>query len=129
MRVAPGHGPSGGSAGPGGACAPPPPAPPPLPPAGPPGRPPQPVHFVTNGDRSQPLVALTFDMCQAPANPSEFDQVIVAALVGAGAPATFFLGGDWMRTHVTETRLLAGGPRFELGHHSWSPPDLRGLDE
>jgi len=87
------------------------------------------VHFVTNGDRSRPLVALTFDMCQTPANPSEFDQGIVDALLGAEAPATFFLGGDWMRTHMTETRLLAGEPLFELGNHSWSHPDMRELDE
>ena len=89
----------------------------------------QPVHFVTNGDRSRPLVALTFDMCQTPANPSEFDQGIFEALVEAEAPATFFLGGDWMRTHVTETRLLAEEPLFELGNHSWSHPDMRELDE
>ena len=89
----------------------------------------QPVHFVTNGDRSRPLVALTFDMCQTPANPSEFDQGIFDALVGAEAPATFFLGGDWMRTHVTQTRLLAEEPLFELGNHSWSHPDMRELDE
>jgi peptidoglycan/xylan/chitin deacetylase (PgdA/CDA1 family) len=89
----------------------------------------QPVHFVTNGDRSQPLVALTFDMCQTPANPSAFDQGIFVALVDAEAPATFFLGGDWMRTHVTETRLLAEEPLFELGNHSWSHPDMRELDE
>ena len=89
----------------------------------------QPVHFVTNGDRSRPLVALTFDMCQTPANPSAFDQGIFDALVGAEAPGTFFLGGDWMRTHVTETRLLAEEPLFELGNHSWSHPDMRELDE
>ncbi len=87
------------------------------------------VHFITNGDRDLPLVALTFDMCQAPANPSGFDQGIYDALVKADAPATFFLGGDWMRTHVTETRLLAGQPLFELGNHSWSHPDMRELDE
>jgi len=87
------------------------------------------VHFVTNGDRSQPLVALTFDMCQTPANPSEFDQGIFDALVEADAPATFFLGGDWMRTHVAETRLLAEEPLVELGNHSWSHPDMRELDE
>ncbi|OGT27755.1 MAG: hypothetical protein A2Z17_03250, partial [Gammaproteobacteria bacterium RBG_16_66_13] len=89
----------------------------------------QPVHFVTNGDRGRPLVALTFDMCQTPANPSGFDQGILDALVDAEAPATFFLGGDWMRTHVTETRLLAEEPLFELGNHSWSHPDMRELDE
>ena len=89
----------------------------------------QPVHFVTNGDRSQQLVALTFDMCQAAAYPAGFDQAIYDALRAAEAPATFFLGGDWMRTHITETRLLAEEPLFELGNHSWSHPDMRELDE
>jgi peptidoglycan/xylan/chitin deacetylase (PgdA/CDA1 family) len=89
----------------------------------------QPVHFVTNGDREHPRVALTFDMCQAPQLPSQFDQGIYDALREAEAPATFFLGGDWMRTHVTETRLLAAEPLFELGNHSWSHPDMRELDE
>jgi peptidoglycan/xylan/chitin deacetylase (PgdA/CDA1 family) len=87
------------------------------------------VHFVTNGDRSSTLVALTFDMCQAPQFPAGFDQGIYDALRAAQAPATFFLGGDWMRTHVTETRLLAEESLFELGNHSWSHPDMRELDE
>jgi peptidoglycan/xylan/chitin deacetylase (PgdA/CDA1 family) len=87
------------------------------------------VRFITNGDRELPWVALTFDMCQAPQLPSGFDQGIYNALREAAAPATFFLGGDWMRTHMTETRLLAMEPLFELGNHSWSHPDMRELDE
>ena len=43
--------------------------------------------------------------------------------------ATFFMGGDWMRTHVDETLLLASNPKFEMGNHSWSHPDLPGLSE
>ena len=39
------------------------------------------------------------------------------------------MGGDWMRTHVDETLLLASNPHFELGNHSWSHPDLPGLSE
>jgi peptidoglycan/xylan/chitin deacetylase (PgdA/CDA1 family) len=50
-------------------------------------------------------------------------------LVAAEAPATFFVGGDWARTHQEETRLLAANPRFELGNHSWTHPDLPGLSE
>jgi peptidoglycan/xylan/chitin deacetylase (PgdA/CDA1 family) len=83
--------------------------------------------FIKNGDRSKPLVALTFDMCQKPELPSWFDQGIYDALTQAQAPATFFMGGDWMRTHVAETRLLAGNPLFELGNHSWSHPDMSQL--
>jgi peptidoglycan/xylan/chitin deacetylase (PgdA/CDA1 family) len=74
-------------------------------------------------------VALTFDLCQKPELPSWFDADIVEVLTRYNAPATFFLGGDWMRTHPEETVLLAANPLFELGNHSWSHPDLRELDE
>ena len=87
------------------------------------------VHLIYNGDRDQPYVALTFDMCQKPKLPSWFDADIVDALVEADAPATFFLGGDWMRTHPEETKLLAQYPQFELGNHSWSHPDMIDLEE
>lgn len=87
------------------------------------------VHFITNGSREKPYVALTFDLCQKPELPSWFDQGIVDALVKYQVPATFFLGGDWMRTHPGQTLILADNPLFELGNHSWSHPDMRTLDE
>jgi peptidoglycan/xylan/chitin deacetylase (PgdA/CDA1 family) len=87
------------------------------------------AYFIEHGERSSPLVALTFDLCQDPAIPSGFDQDIFKALIQANAPATFFLGGDWMRTHVDETRQLASVAYFELGNHSWSHPDFRELEE
>jgi peptidoglycan/xylan/chitin deacetylase (PgdA/CDA1 family) len=87
------------------------------------------VRFITNGDRDKPYVALTFDLCQKPELPAWFDQGIVDVLTKYDVPATFFMGGDWMRTHVEETLLLASNPRFELGNHSWSHPDLPGLSE
>lgn len=87
------------------------------------------VYFIEHGDRAKPLVALTFDLCQDPTNPSGFDQGIYDALLADEAPATFFLGGDWMRTHVDETRSLASIPYFELGNHSWSHPDFTTLEE
>jgi peptidoglycan/xylan/chitin deacetylase (PgdA/CDA1 family) len=83
------------------------------------------VRFVTHGDREMPYVALTFDLCQLPDHPSGFVPEIVDTLVQYNLPATFFLGGDWMRTHPEETKLLAANPLFELGNHSWSHPDLR----
>jgi peptidoglycan/xylan/chitin deacetylase (PgdA/CDA1 family) len=86
---------------------------------------PLPVSFITNGDRDLPYVALTFDLCQDPRYPAWFDQAIYDVLVEYQAPATFFAGGDWMRTHPDETRLLAWNPLIELGNHSWSHPDLR----
>jgi len=87
------------------------------------------VHFIYHGDRDQPFVALTFDLCQKPELPAWFDQGIYDVLTHYDVPATFFMGGDWMRTHVEETRLLASNPKFELGNHSWSHPDLPGLSE
>lgn len=87
------------------------------------------VHFIYHGDREKPSVALTFDLCQKPELPSWFDQGIVDVLTKHNVPATFFMGGDWMRTHVDETLMLASNPRFELGNHSWSHPDLPGLSE
>ena len=87
------------------------------------------VHFIYHGDRNKPYVALTFDLCQKPELPAWFDQGIYDVLTKYNVPATFFMGGDWMRTHVDETLLLASNPKFELGNHSWSHPDLPGLSE
>jgi peptidoglycan/xylan/chitin deacetylase (PgdA/CDA1 family) len=87
------------------------------------------VQFIYHGDRTQPYVALTFDLCQKPEYPAWFDQGIYDVLTRYDVPATFFMGGDWMRTHVDETLLLASNPKFELGNHSWSHPDLPGLRE
>ena len=87
------------------------------------------VRFIYHGDRERPYVALTFDLCQKPELPAGFDSAIVGVLEEADVPATFFLGGDWMRTHPEETQLLAGNPQFELGNHSWSHPDMPDLDE
>jgi peptidoglycan/xylan/chitin deacetylase (PgdA/CDA1 family) len=68
-------------------------------------------------------------LCQKPELPAGFDAAIVDVLEDADAPATFFLGGDWMRTHPEATQLLAKNPQFELGNHSWSHPDMPELDE
>ena len=87
------------------------------------------VHFIYHGDRDKPYVALTFDLCQKPEYPASFDQGIVDVLKEYNAPATFFMGGEWMRTHVDETLLLASNPNFEMGNHSWSHPDLPGLSQ
>lgn len=87
------------------------------------------VNFVYHGDREKPYVALTFDLCQKPEYPAWFDQGIYDVLTRYNVPATFFMGGDWMRTHENETLLLASNPKFELGNHSWSHPDLPGLSE
>jgi peptidoglycan-N-acetylglucosamine deacetylase len=87
------------------------------------------VQFISHGDRKKPYVALTFDLCQIPEYPAWFDQGIYDVLTRYDAPATFFMGGDWMRTHPDDTIRLASNPNFELGNHSWSHPDLPGLSE
>ncbi len=83
---------------------------------------------VTHGPRDQQRVALTFDLCQVPGRPAGFDETIIRILEERGAAATFFVGGDWMRTHPADIRRLAANPHFEIGNHSWSHPDLRRLD-
>lgn len=91
--------------------------------------PPVRVSLIAHGSRERPWVALTFDLCQDPKYPSGFDRKIYKALVDAQAPATFFFGGDWARTHVDQARLLLANPLFEAGNHSWSHPDFTTLDE
>ncbi len=87
------------------------------------------VQYYANGSRDKPYVALTFDLCQDPKKPAWFDQGIVDVLTRYQVPATFFLGGDWMRTHPQQTLILASNPLFELGNHSWDHPDMTTLNE
>jgi peptidoglycan/xylan/chitin deacetylase (PgdA/CDA1 family) len=80
--------------------------------------------LITNGERSELKVALTFDVCQAEGDLAGYDSEIVRVLNETQTPATFFLGGEWMRDHQTETLELAHNPIFELGNHSWSHQDF-----
>jgi peptidoglycan/xylan/chitin deacetylase (PgdA/CDA1 family) len=88
-----------------------------------------PIQFIYHGDRANPYVALTFDLCQTLDAPAGFDANIINTLIQYDVPATFFMGGDWMRTHPDETILLAANPGFELGNHSWDHPDMRKLKD
>jgi peptidoglycan/xylan/chitin deacetylase (PgdA/CDA1 family) len=83
--------------------------------------------LITEGDRTQPYVALTFDACQTPTNPAGYDAELIQVLIDTQTPATLFLGGLWMQSHLTQTQALAGNPLFELGNHSWSHPDFADL--
>jgi peptidoglycan-N-acetylglucosamine deacetylase len=89
---------------------------------------PIPAVLLTNGDRAAAFVALTFDVCQEPAYPAGYDAAIVSILERYNVPATFFMGGDWMRTHPDETLQLASHPLFELGNHSWDHADFTTLN-
>lgn len=84
---------------------------------------------ITSGDWVQPYVALTFDVCQDPQYPAGYDAAIIDVLQRYNVSATFFMGGDWMRTHPEETKTLASNPNFELGNHSWSHPDFTQLTQ
>src|SRR5512140_988049 len=71
--------------------------------------------LITNGSRIVREVALTFDACPA----IGFDTGIVHVLTETRTPATIFLSGRWMQSHISATQLLASIPYFELGDHSW----------
>ena len=86
-----------------------------------------PAVLITSGDWVQPYIALTFDLCQDPEYPAGYDAAVVDVLQRYNVHATFFMGGDWMRTHPEETKLLASNPNFELGDHSWSHADFTTL--
>jgi len=80
--------------------------------------------LLTNGNRQEPQVALTFDLCETEGDLADIDTGIIRVLNQAQAPATLFLGGLWMRDHQAETLALAQNPLFELGNHSWSHADF-----
>ncbi len=69
---------------------------------------------------SPSLVALTFDLCELATRRSGYDGAVVDLLRAAGAKATFFASGKWMRTHAERTLQLMADPLFELGNHAWT---------
>jgi peptidoglycan/xylan/chitin deacetylase (PgdA/CDA1 family) len=83
--------------------------------------------LITNGERSEFKIALTFDLCQAEGDLAGFDTEIIRVLNETQTPATFFLGGQWMRDHRTETLQLGDNTLFELGNHSWSHRDFSAI--
>lgn len=84
---------------------------------------PTPAPLITNGSRDLPEIALTFDACPA----KGFDTGIIRVLTETQTPATFFLSGRWMQSHISATQLLASIPYFELGDHSWDHADFSRL--
>jgi peptidoglycan/xylan/chitin deacetylase (PgdA/CDA1 family) len=73
------------------------------------------------GDRR---VALTFDLCERTAHVTGYDARLVDALRRAGARATFFAGGKWLRSHRERALQLMADPRFEMGNHTWSHANM-----
>jgi peptidoglycan/xylan/chitin deacetylase (PgdA/CDA1 family) len=83
-----------------------------------PASPPALADVLAHGRRDIPKVALTFDACTGQ-RENHFDGHIVQDLLMANAPATFFLGGGWMRARADAVRNLATLPQMELGIHGW----------
>ena len=83
--------------------------------------------LITIGNQPENKIALTFDLCQREDDLAGFDEGIVRVLNETQTPATFFVGGLWMRDHETETLALANNPLFELGNHSWSHLDFSAI--
>lgn len=65
-------------------------------------------------------VALSFDACELQSTVSGFDVALVQTLRQHKAPATFFAGGKWMRSHPERSLQLMATEGFELGNHAWS---------
>jgi peptidoglycan/xylan/chitin deacetylase (PgdA/CDA1 family) len=80
--------------------------------------------LLTNGNRNENKIALTFDLCETEGDVAGYDSQIIQILNKTQTPATLFLGGLWMRDHQAETLELASNPLFELGNHSWSHADF-----
>ena len=91
--------------------------------------PPELRKLLEHGPREINQIALTFDICQSEGDIAGYDAEIVRILKEKQIPATFFLGGLWMRDHVNETLELANNPLFELGNHSWSHKDFSHISE
>jgi peptidoglycan/xylan/chitin deacetylase (PgdA/CDA1 family) len=75
----------------------------------------------------EPLVALTFDLCEQASDVTGYDGALVDLLRAEKVKATFYAGGKWMRSHPERTLQLMADPLFELGNHAWTHGNLRVL--
>jgi peptidoglycan/xylan/chitin deacetylase (PgdA/CDA1 family) len=73
-------------------------------------------------------IALTFDLCELSDQASGYDGAVIDALRTAGARATLFVGGKWMRSHPTRAMQLMADPLFEIGNHAWTHGNFGILD-
>jgi peptidoglycan/xylan/chitin deacetylase (PgdA/CDA1 family) len=71
------------------------------------------------------LVALTFDLCERAGERAGYDAGVVDWLRAHRVQATFFAGGQWMRSHPERAMQLMADPLFELGNHAWTHENLR----
>lgn len=80
-----------------------------------------------NPVKNRKVAALTFDLCEGAQEVSGYDAGVVNYLRSQRVKATFFAGGKWMRSHPEQTLHLMADPLFEVGNHSWSHRNFRGL--
>lgn len=76
----------------------------------------------------QKLVAFTFDLCELSDQRAGYDGALVQTLRELDAPATFFAGGKWMRSHPQRAMQLLSDPLFEVGSHGWTHGNMAVLD-
>lgn len=82
---------------------------------------------VRDGER---VVALTFDTCELATITTGCDMAIINFLRLNKIPATFFMGGKWMRTHARRVKqIMSEDELFEIGNHNWSHGNCALLSE
>ena len=75
------------------------------------------------GDASEPVLYLTFDCGYENGNTP----AILDVLKAHGAPAAFFVVGNFLRDEPELVRRMAA-EGHTVGNHTWSHPDMSGVD-
>lgn len=82
---------------------------------------------IANGER---VIALTFDACELATVTTGCDMDVINFLRVNKIPATFFMGGKWMRTHSRRVKQIIGEHElFEIANHNWSHGNCALLSE
>ncbi len=72
-------------------------------------------------DDGERVVCLTFDACELATVTTGCDMDVINFLRINNIPATFFMGGKWMRTHARRVKqIMNETDLFEIGNHNWS---------
>ena len=76
------------------------------------------------------VAALTFDACELATMTTGCDMDVINYLRENKIPATFFMGGKWMRTHARRVKqIMNENELFEIGNHNWSHGNCALLSE
>ena len=82
---------------------------------------------IPDGER---VVALTFDTCELATITTGCDMDVINFLRVNKIPATFFMGGKWMRTHSRRVKqIMSENEIFEIANHNWSHGNCALLSE